>query len=368
MSPERPLKLWIDPDGAVWIEDPDGRALPLAGALAAAALPAPPQDAPPPRPRFHALRAAGAPAPWPLEPAGRWALHDALLAAPEGAAAPSLLDLKRALARETASACALCAHACGVDRLAGERGRCRVGATSYVGAASLHLGEETPISPSFGLALTGCSWHCAYCHVPELINRVDAGRPLGPEHRELALAAAGARSLSFVGGNPDQHLVAILDWIAELPADWALPLVWNANLYGSPALYRLLEGVVDWHVADWRYGSDACGARLSGVPDAATIAARNLALLATGRADLIVRVLVLPGHLACCALPAIAAIARLAPAARVNVMGQYHPAYAVGRLAPELDRVTPAAEVEAARAAARAAGLALVSGAALHEL
>lgn len=329
-----PLRVWIDPDGAVWIEDPADGAPALGSALAGPARAA---GAPPPaaKPRFHALR-------------------------------PEALARRQEAARALARTCGLCAHACGVDRLAGERGRCGSGPVPLVGDARLHLGEEAAIAPSYALGLTGCTWHCLYCHVPSLVNGVDSGVPLGPAHAREA-AASGAASLSFVGGNPDQHLPGILGWIAALPEDWGLPLVWNSNLYGAPALYALLDGVVDWHVADWRYGNDDCGARLSGVPDAATVAARNLALLAAGSAPLIVRVLVLPGHATCCALPAVAAIARIAPGARVNVMAQYHPAYRVAREAPELDRVTPLAEVASVRRAAREAGLTLVEGGKLHE-
>lgn len=366
MSPEprRQYHIWIDADGQVWIEDPDKGALPLAEALEPGFELVPDEGALP-LPALLGTRRAAAPGPWPEDLTGLWALHDRLLREPAGEAAPgeaTLLDLKRALAARLFRACVLCEHRCGVDRQAGERGVCKVGPTSFFADAYVHLAEEREIAPSLCVTLTGCSWHCVYCHTYDIINRVDAGTPLAPPAYATLYERLGeARTLSFVGGNPDHHLPAILDFLAAAPADFDRPVVWNSNMYGSPELYKLLEGVVDVYLGDFRYGNDDCARRLSGLPRCWEPVTRNWKL---AKGQLIVRLLLLPGHLECCLKPMVAWLKAELPEARVSLLEQFHPTYLVKKKAPELDRTPTKAEVEAARAAIAEAGLPEVTGSA----
>ncbi|MEB3328773.1 MAG: radical SAM protein [Candidatus Sericytochromatia bacterium] len=364
-------RLWVDPDGAVWLEDPTAGLTPVAQALApgftwptAASLEL--------GARLRTTRAWPVPHPWPHALEDLWALHDVAMnalragspppAAPAGCA--TLLALKRDLAERLLRGCVLCEHRCNVDRPAGARGRCGVGAVSRFALPFVHLGEELEVAPSLCVPLTGCSWHCVYCHTADLINRVDAGTPLVPAEHGALLEAASApdvRSLSFVGGNPDHHLPAILRLLEAAPAGFDRAIVWNSNMYGSPELYRLLEGVVDVYLGDWRYGNDACAARLSGIAPCWQPVARNWAQVAGQDALSIVRVLVLPGHLPCCTLPILRHVARHHPSVMVSVLDQYHPAYRAGRVAPELARTPTSEEVATVSAEAKALGLRLVA-------
>jgi putative pyruvate formate lyase activating enzyme len=368
-SDKQQYKIWIDPTGEVWIEDPDQGAVPMARALDPAFAFAPPRLELPP-PRLLTTRRVSAPMPWPDDMPGLWALHDRLLA--EGPldgdeasamAGPSLLDLKRAIARRLFSACVLCEHRCGVDRAADERGFCRVGAASFVAESYVHAAEEREVSPSLCLAMTGCTWHCVYCHTYDIINRVEAGTRLAPEAHAALHARAMApdvRTLSFVGGNPDQHLPAILDFLADAPAGFDRPVVWNSNMYGSPELYQLLDGVVDVYLGDLRYGNDACASRLSGIDTCWAPVARNWLHVAEQEALLLVRLLVLPGHLACCLQPMIDWVSANLPQARVSLLEQYHPAYLVPKRAADIDRTPSPDEIDEARAMVARAGVNVV--------
>lgn len=367
MSDDRAYRIWIDPSGEVWIEDPDAGVIPVARALQpdfslgeAVEVAA--------RPRLATTRATPVADPMPSDLEGLWAAHAAALAArdedAEGLAAPSLLDLKRAIAARLFRGCVLCEHRCGVDRAAGQRGVCRVGPTSYFSAGFVHLAEEREIAPSFCLTLTGCSWHCVYCHTYDIINRVDAGTPLAEAaYADLYARILGpdVRTLSFVGGNPDHHLPAILDFLAAAPPGYDRPIVWNSNMYGSPELYALLDGVVDVYLGDLRYGNDACAKRLSGLERCWEPVARNWKLAEAQGAELIARVLLLPGHLDCCFRPIVAWLAAELPRARVSLLDQFHPAYLVAKRAPELDRTPDAAEVAEARGLIAEAGLRTVA-------
>jgi putative pyruvate formate lyase activating enzyme len=245
-----------------------------------------------------------------------------------------------------------------VDRQAGERGVCKVGPTSYFADAYVHLAEEREIAPSLCVNLTGCSWHCVYCHTYDIINRVDAGTALAPPaYATLFERLAEARTLSFVGGNPDHHLPAVLDFLAAAPADFDRPVVWNSNMYGSPELYKLLDGVVDVYLGDFRYGNDACAQRLSGLPSCWAPVTRNWKLAEAQGAKLIVRLLLLPGHLDCCLAPMLAWLRAELPGAAVSLLSQFHPTYLVAKKAPELDRTPTEAELARARAAIAEAGL-----------
>ena len=367
MSDDRAYRLWIDPSGEVWIEDPDAGVMPFAQALQpdfalgeAVTVPV--------RPRLAIARATPAAEPPAGDLPALWAAHAAALAArqeePGAAPSRSLLDVKRALARHLFRACVLCEHRCGVDRAQGERGICKVGATSFFASGFVHLAEEREIAPSFCLTLTGCSWHCVYCHTFDIINRVDQGTALAPAAYDdlyLRIADPAVRTLSFVGGNPDHHLPAVLDFLAAAPAGFDRPVVWNSNMYGSPELYALLDGIVDVYLGDLRYGNDACAERLSGLPRCWEPVARNWQLAEAQGAELIARVLLLPGHLDCCFRPIIAWLAASLPRARVSLLDQFHPAYLTARRAPELARTPAADEVEAARRLIAEAGLRTVA-------
>lgn len=363
MNPESPLRLWLNPDGTVYVEDPDAGTLPLIRAL-------------------EPLFSWQSPVAWayggalartrrrclsgglPTTSAELWRLHDRLLQASPAPSSPSsgidLLTVKRAIARKHEESCSLCAHACGVNRKRDERGPCGVGVHSFFASAFLHEAEEPEIAPSFCIPLTGCSWHCVYCHTPELINTVDRGQCMEPSiYADLYTRAAvpRARSLSFVGGNPDQHLPAVLDFLAAAPDDFALPIVWNSNMYGSLELYRLLDGIVDTHVGDLRYGNDQCARRLSGIEACWETVARNWRFVAAQDVGLIARLLILPGHVECCAVPVLEFIAGELPRARLSILDQFQPAYATQARAPEMARRPSMAEVQRVFAVADALGI-----------
>lgn len=277
-------------------------------------------------------------------------------------AAAGLLDLKVELARRHLHSCRLCARNCGVNRLAGERGVCGLGHGAIVAEHFVHIAEEPPINPSLVISLAGCGLRCRFCQQGWLLEPGSVhGRALDgdlwPE-----LDTAGARSLSFVGGNPDESVYAILDFLRTIPDNWCLPIVWNTHTYSTPEVLSLLDGVVDVYLPDLKYGSDDCARAISGVTGYVDVATRTLTAM-VARASTIVRVLVLPGHVSCCHEPALRFLAGL-PRERllVSVRGQYCPDHRIddrdGLLATRVDPV----ELGHVRAYAESLGLNLVAG------
>jgi putative pyruvate formate lyase activating enzyme len=237
--------------------------------------------------------------------------------------AAGLLDAKRARARELLAPCRLCALECRVDRTNGPAGVCGLGPGLGRYLDFVHEGEEPEISPTHAIFLSGCSYRCSYCsdweHVDEParapeVTAADLARSIERRRRE------GVRSLSFVGGEPLVNLSGILDALAL--AETSVPVVWNSNMHAGPETLDLLEGVVDCYVADLKHGSDACAMKVARAPRY-----METVLAAIERASrdafTIVRHLVLPGHVECCALPALRHLRGLD--VRVNLMSQYRP-------------------------------------------
>ncbi len=300
---------------------------------------------------------------WELHREGMRLFEEAWAAAsrPEPCAGPSLLDLKYELAQRLLAGCRLCERRCGADRLAGELGFCGVGSRSRVASEFLHLGEEPELVPSHTVFFCGCTFRCAYCQNWDFALDAGAGLPADPADLALRLAEGfrqGSRNANFVGGNPDPHLHTVLDIVRRLEPGCAfLPLVWNSNMYLSSEALELVGGVMDVYLGDFRYGNDLCAERYSEVKNYFEVVSRNF-LATARRGEIILRQLVLPGHLDCCTGPVLRWAAQNLPGAYVNLMFQYRPEYRAA-LHPEMDRRLSAEEKAAALEVARDLGLAL---------
>lgn len=273
----------------------------------------------------------------------------------------SLLDLKIELARRMLEHCELCARRCGVNRLAGERGFCHLGDGAVVAEHFVHIAEEAPINPSLVVSLAGCGLRCQYCQQGTILDpRRVAGEALDAS-LWARLEPAGARSLSFVGGNPDESLYSILAFLAAMPDAWRLPVVWNTHAYATWPVLELLHGVVDAWLPDFKYADDGCARRLSLAPAYFAQAGGAIGRMLAQAAPVIVRMLVLPGHVDCCHRPALDQLARFnAAGLRVSVRGQYCPDWRIGPADGALNRRPLADEVDAVRRHARNLGLAVV--------
>ncbi len=273
-----------------------------------------------------------------------WKEHDGLVSrsSPPVSVAigkASILDLKIEIARRVIQRCSLCTHRCGVDRVAGETGICRLGIEAIVAEYFVHIAEEPPINPSLVLNLAGCGLRCRFCQQWALLDPGSvSGEPLaGPLWSKLKIRRA--RSLSFVGGNPDESLYAILRFLSSAPHGWKLPIVWNNHSYATSETLSLLDGVVDVFIPDLKYANDSCGRRLSGVANYAAAARENINSMLAQDVPVIVRILVLPGHLECCHIPALEYLSTLGGEnLLVSVRGQYCPDWKINSNDGDLTR------------------------------
>jgi putative pyruvate formate lyase activating enzyme len=258
---------------------------------------------------------------------------------------------RRALARERAiraramlADCRLCAHNCGVNRLAGDTGLCHAGAESRFFSAQVEVSDELELIPTFAVALSGCDLRCDFC-----ITGAESWNPragLGFDAAVMAERATtavrnGARTVMVLGGEPTIHLPDALELVSLLP---------EAS--------ELLDGMFDVWLADFKFGNDACAQRLAKVPDYVRVVQENL-LWANEHTELIVRHLLIPGHVDCCWKPVAEWLAENLPGVKVNLRSGFWPAWHAARHS-ELRGTVCAGESEQALEITQICGLNLI--------
>jgi putative pyruvate formate lyase activating enzyme len=307
------------------------------------------------------------------------------------------------LAHAALSDCKLCAHECGVNRLAGELGLCRAGSEARFFLAQTEVTDELELIPTFAVALSGCDLRCDFCITGGESWNPRAGNIFGAEEMAARARTAlekGARTVMVLGGEPTIHLPAALEFVSHLPDD--ATLVWKTNAHGSAQARELLDGLFDVWLADYKFGNDNCARRLAKVPDYTRIVRENLLWFAgkegrsptrrgnnssveregnhaalcsfipslfnicagsetgaPGSGELIIRHLLMPGHLDCCWRPVAEWLAENLPGVKVNLRSGFWPAWKSARHM-ELRGTVSAAETGRALEIANICGLNLI--------
>ncbi|HEY3931999.1 MAG TPA: radical SAM protein [Verrucomicrobiae bacterium] len=271
----------------------------------------------------------------------------------------SIARERAAIARAMLTDCRFCAHDCGVNRLAGEFGLCRAGAETRFFLAQTEVSDELELIPTFAIALSGCDLRCDFC-----ITGKESWNPRAGENfdaKEMAAKAKmalrnGARTIMVLGGEPTIHLPAALELVAELPD--SAKLIWKTNAHGSAQARELLDGMFDVWLADFKFGNDDCARRLAKISDYKNVVRENL-LWANERSELIVRHLLMPGHIDCCWKPVAEWLAENLPGVKVNLRSGFWPAWKSARHL-ELRGTVSADETERAGKIARLCELNLI--------
>ncbi len=266
----------------------------------------------------------------------------------------SLVDLKFEIAKRVLSRCEFCERKCGVNRKK-ERGFCGLGEKSFLSSEFIHTGEEACIIPSHTFFFIGCNFYCVYCQNWTISRQIEKGKEVdGRMLAELAVKRMHmSRNINLVGGDPIPNLHTILEMLRNLEIN--KPIIWNSNMYMSEKTMKLLDGVIDVYLADFKYGNDECARKLSKVPDYWNVTTRNL-LLARKHAEILIRHLVLPNHVDCCTSRILKWIGKnLDNRIRLNIMDQYHPEFEAFDF--EVDRRVTQEEMEKAFKLARKNGI-----------
>lgn len=214
----------------------------------------------------------------------------------------------------------------------------------------------------------GCNLDCVFCQNSD-ISHTDHGRAVTAMELlglMLGLQRDGCVNVNFVTPTHVSHAVAEAIALARA-GGLTVPVVYNCGGYESVETLRLLAGLVEVYMPDFKYADAAAGERLSGVADYPQTAKAALAEMyaqvgplevdSTGAATrgLLVRHLVLPGDLAR-SRDVIDIVADVAPGCAINVMGQYRPAFRAEEF-PELLTRPSVCEVDCLRRYAADRGL-----------
>ncbi|KUK01754.1 MAG: Radical SAM domain protein [Methanobacteriaceae archaeon 41_258] len=267
----------------------------------------------------------------------------------------SFLDLKIKIAENIFKSCHFCERRCYVNRRK-EPGYCGV-LEARIASEFLHFGEETPLVPSHTIFFSGCTFHCVFCQNWDISQNPQGGVHIRPEKLAKIIdkrRQRGSFNVNFVGGDPTPNLNYILKVISQCKEN--IPIIWNSNFYMSKEAMNLLDGIIDLYLTDFKFGNNKCAKTLADADNYWEIATRNH-LLAKESADMIIRHLILPGHIECCTIPILSWIAdKLGKDTPVNIMGQYRPVYHAMEY-PMIDRYPTREEIHHAKEYAKELGL-----------
>lgn len=209
--------------------------------------------------------------------------------------------------------CLLCPRKCGINRRTGQTGVCGVSSEIKVARAALHYWEEPCISGKRGsgaVFFSGCSLHCVFCQNREISDGKE-GKVISKERLSdifMELADKGANNINLV--TPGQYIPDIV-WAVNNARSrgMKLPIIYNTSGYENVTELKLLEGIVDVYLPDFKYMDSTLSARYSRAKDYPSVAKQALSEMVRQQPDVviddatgliqkgvIVRQLLLPGH------------------------------------------------------------------------
>lgn len=206
------------------------------------------------------------------------------------------------------SICSDCPRNCAVDRSV-SAGFCGCGPLPSVVRAAPHFGEEPCISGVRGsgaVFFSGCNLRCVYCQNCE-ISRSESGTPVSSSELAdimLRLQDTGVHNINLVTGS--HHTGVIAEALEK--ARLSVPVVWNSSGYEKVETLRMLDGLVDVYLPDYKYASAELAGKYSYAADYPEIAANAVKEMFRQRgrylfdsenmiqSGVIIRHLILPGE------------------------------------------------------------------------
>lgn len=273
--------------------------------------------------------------------------------------------------------CTLCPRNCKVDRTAGEKGVCKTGDRPTVASWGPHFGEEKPLVGRFGsgtIFFSYCNLKCIFCQ-NWTISHIGEGEEISFERLAkimLEIQDMGCHNINLV--TPTHQMPMILHALA-LATEKGLnvPIVYNCGGYESLEAVKILDGVVDIYMPDFKYSDPVMALRYSKVKDYPLIVKDVIKEMHRQVGDLIiddrgialrgllVRHLVLPEGIAGTKEVVRFIAEEISKDTYINIMDQYYPCYKAFEH-PPLDRRITTKEYSAALEMAIRAGLKRIDG------
>ena len=240
--------------------------------------------------------------------------------------------------------CTVCPKDCGNNRLNDEIAACYSGRLPIVSSYTPHFGEEPVLSGTNGagnIFFGNCNLRCVYCQNYQISQTWKTQKKNEITHERLAemmleLQAKGCHNIGFVSPTHFAPQMARAILIAA-ENGLKLPIVYNTNAYDSVEVLKLLDGIVDIYLPDFKYAENEAGflySKVRGYTDFARLALKEM-FRQTGdkliygadgllKRGLVIRLLVLPNDLAGIEENLLWIKQNLSPKIAISLMAQYY--------------------------------------------
>lgn len=276
---------------------------------------------------------------------------------------------------ELLRSCEVCPRNCHVDRLANRWAVCRTGRYAQVASFYPHFGEEDCLRGWRGsgtVFFSMCSLRCAFCQNYE-ISQLHRGREALPgdlARMMVFLQDSGCHNINLV--TPEHVVPQILEALPEaVDLGLRLPLVYNTSSYDSMSSLRLLDGIVDIYMPDFKFWNRELSRFYLKAPDYPEVARQAIEEMhrqvgplmmdehGLATRGVLLRHLVMPGGIAGSREIFRWVAEKVSVHTYVNIMDQYYPAWKIGadRRYDAINRPITREEFAEAVTAARGAGL-----------
>ena len=238
-------------------------------------------------------------------------------------------------------ACDLCPRDCGVNRIKDETGFCETGRRAKVASYTAHFGEEAPLVGQHGsgtIFISSCNLLCDFCQNYEISHQKE-GREVEPQQMAemmVHLAEKGCHNINFV--TPSHVVPQILEALAfAVEMGLRVPLVYNTGGYDKPETLKMMDGIFDIYMPDFKFWEEKWSDRYCGAPDYRDVVITAVKEMHSQVGDLvmdeqgvavkglIVRHLVMPGDVSGTARIMDFLAKEISANTYVNVMDQYRP-------------------------------------------
>jgi putative pyruvate formate lyase activating enzyme len=253
-------------------------------------------------------------------------------------------ELKRRaeLALAELEECHVCPRDCGVNRLIDKTAACKTGRYAQVASFFPHFGEEDCLRGWRGsgtIFFSMCNLRCVFCQNYDIsqANKGQEVTPLELASLMLELQEQGCHNINFV--TPEHVVPQLLEGLViAVEAGLRLPIVYNTSAYDSMQSLRLLDGVVDIYMPDFKFWEPQLSLRYLKAKDYAEAACRVIKEMyrqvgplkfdekGLAKRGVLVRHLVMPGLLDETRHIFNFLATEIGPELYVNVMDQYYPA------------------------------------------
>lgn len=244
------------------------------------------------------------------------------------------------------ASCDICPLDCHVNRIEGEIARCYSKYLPIVSSYCPHFGEEPALTGTNGVGnifFGNCNLRCSYCQnfqisqrwKEEIKNEVSFERLA-----DIMLELQDERGCHAIGLVSPTHFVPQIIRSLEIAArrGLRLPVIYNTNCYDSLDVLRLLDGVIDIYLPDFKYSDDETGLAYSKVEGYFTHASAALKEMHRQTGDallygaddlvkrgLIIRHLILPNDVAGTEKTLAFIASELSSRVTLSIMSQYYP-------------------------------------------